>query len=1007
MIFFTDFMKRSGACGVALLLAASAWSQPVQPVYENTSDFDMVYGTATVPPQINATIFINQALFWLDLYTGDPYDTQSTLFLTNKTSGYMYCSPGFRFDFITNSSEVTTVRSPMASFHNQGIISGGDYLTVSATNIFSPGALAVYRYGLLRLTGNNVNISRSLIYAGPNPYMEDSAIYDGLNIGRTYYYNPPGVKDAYWAVGQNGSFGTNGARLALPVIGTRYFEPPYAATPTHQVLERTAFTGTRPVTNTYTLPSFDTGSYGLYTAYAVSNQITLTSSVVQVVFVPTNNATLSKGLITSRVRFDTTYGAANPIVEFSAPYYDRVERTNKVNAFYLIDNSATVTNFTYLANVSYFNMQDTGGAQSTNKATGTLRPNVYETSMSEPYGWTYGVGPNLAYTNTLFYGTNFLTNAVNYIYSAYSAILNPPFTNSLDTTGVNDPSNSVGRVEIVADQLDLRQARIKAENFLSIKTTNLIGNTLAVVDAPVINYDLGSTAPVLSVSNLVAKSYNRLSGQVYAWSAVWTVDSVVSNDFTGLLQTNHTKFHVLFADFVLDAQLPVVLNEFAVRGTNVVIYDPLVITKSLMVDAESLRVAAEGTNVGSITLPAGTNWLPQSFPRLDYFTNEGVISISGSGNFYRLYDTNDLYGQPVTLERPYQVWNNSGMITGASHVVQASNLVNSGTFVATSGGFDIVATNALLDDSFWIGRSDLRINAANLDVTNSMISVGGTLVLNVTNRLSDGGPTANNYWEMANGFSLDQRPQSGDLLGTRIYSWAYFNSLVSHVWSGENRGVSPAGFSNNAALGSLVLVGGEYSLFHFAGAGTNDALYVDYLEFVDYATNIQTALAVETNLTIYFANANISPDKLNGALRGRLKWVYNYTGANSTTNILVDGRLVPMNTALMQSAYSDLDADGIPNKVDTTPLLSGSSLDLQVEYVRLPMLAAQISWYAIKGSTSYVEYRTSLVGGNWVTLTALLQGPTNGRLTVVDPVRDGQQRYYRVRVEPVIGLAQP
>jgi hypothetical protein len=411
--------------------------------------------------------------------------------------------------------------------------------------------------------------------------------------------------------------------------------------------------------------------------------------------------------------------------------------------------------------------------------------------------------------------------------------------------------------------------------------------------------------------------------------------------------------------------------------------------------------------VGSITLPAGTNWLPQSFPRLDYFTNEGVISISGSGNFYRLYDTNNQYGQPVTLEWPYQVWNNSGMITGASHVVLASNLVNSGTFVATSGGFDIAATNVWLDGSYWSGRSDLRIKAANLEATNSAISVGGTLVLNVTNRLSDGGPTASNFWAMANGFSLDHRPQSGDLLGTSIGSFAYFNSLVSHVWSAENRGVSPAGFSNNAALGSLVLIGDEFSLFHFAGAGTNDALYVDYLEFVDYATNVTTALVVETNLTIYFANANISPDKLNGALRGRLKWVYNYTGANSTTNILVDGRLVPMNTALMQSAFSDLDADGIPNKVDTTPLLSGSSLDVKVEYVRTPSLVARISWYAIKGSTNYVDYRTSLVGGDWVNLTTLAQGASNGRLTVVDPVGSGQQRFYRVRVAPVIGLAQP
>jgi hypothetical protein len=327
--------------------------------------------------------------------------------------------------------------------------------------------------------------------------------------------------------------------------------------------------------------------------------------------------------------------------------------------------------------------------------------------------------------------------------------------------------------------------------------------------------------------------------------------------------------------------------------------------------------------------------------------------------------------------------------------------------VASAGSFDFHVTNATLVGGLLSAKSDLHLMADNLDAVNSTMTIGGSLLLDVTNRLSDGGVAANNSWTVADGFNLAQRPETGDLLGTRIISTAAYNSLVNHAWGGEDRGISAAGFSNNAALGRLVLDGQDLSLFRFTGTGTNNALYVDYLECLNYATNIQAALAVETNLTIYFANANISPDKLNGALRGRLKWVYNYTGANSTTNIMVDGRLVPMNTALMQSAYSDLDADGIPNKVDTTPLLSGSSLDLQVEYVRLPMLAAQISWYAIKGSTSYVDYRTSLVGGDWVTLTALGQGATNGRLTVVDPVRDGQQRFYRVRVEPVIGLAQP
>jgi hypothetical protein len=166
-------------------------------------------------------------------------------------------------------------------------------------------------------------------------------------------------------------------------------------------------------------------------------------------------------------------------------------------------------------------------------------------------------------------------------------------------------------------------------------------------------------------------------------------------------------------------------------------------------------------------------------------------------------------------------------------------------------------------------------------------------------------------------------------------------------------------------------------------------------------------LAVEPNLTIYFANANISPDKLNGALRGRLRWVYSYAGANSSTNVLVDGRPFTINSALLQSAFSDLDGDGIVNKVDPTPLLSGSSLNLQVTYLRTPSLTAQISWDAIRYSTNWVEFRTNLTTGDWFTLTNIVQGPVNSRLTVLDPVKGGKQKYYRVRVSPYLGLVQP
>lgn len=46
------------------------------------------------------------------------------------------------------------------------------------------------------------------------------------------------------------------------------------------------------------------------------------------------------------------------------------------------------------------------------------------------------------------------------------------------------------------------------------------------------------------------------------------------------------------------------------------------------------------------------------------------------------------------------------------------------------------------------------------------------------------------------------------------------------------------GFVNNAAVGRMVLDGGQSSVFRFAGTTGNNALYVDRLEFVNFPADI-------------------------------------------------------------------------------------------------------------------------------------------------------------------------
>jgi hypothetical protein len=463
----------------------------------------------------------------------------------------------------------------------------------------------------------------------------------------------------------------------------------------------------------------------------------------------------------------------------------------------------------------------------------------------------------------------------------------------------------------------------------------------------------------------------------------------------------------MFVDYLMQPNVDVKLYDLAVRGTNVVLYDSIQVTSNLVVDANSLTIATRGGTNASLTLPYATGWSPANFPRLLHLTNQGDILIPTAGDFSLRLNTNNYYGQPVTLDLPYLDLVNSGKITGASLDFHASNFVNSGEIIAQSGIAEFRLTNGVLSGGSISARSDVQFTAANFSATGSAIDASGALMLDVTNHLTDGGPGANNDWQVSDGMLLARRPQTGDLLGTKITSRAAYNTLVRHTWGAQDRGVGPAGYSNNAAVGHLVLDGANQSLFQFAGAGVSNALYVDYLEFKNFTTNVLSALEIEPGMVVYFANANLSPEKLNGALQGRLLWVYNYAGPMSTTNVLLDGVYIPMNLPLMQSTYSDLDGDNIPNKVDTVPLFSQTQLDFRSQYLPTPSPRTELSWYAIRYSTNWVEYRTDIAATNWFSLTNIIQGSVNGRLTVADPVKTGSQRYYRVRLDPYIGLGKP
>src|SRR5439155_23733149 len=201
-------------------------------------------------------------------------------------------------------------------------------------------------------------------------------------------------------------------------------------------------------------------------------------------------------------------------------------------------------------------------------------------------------------------------------------------------------------------------------------------------------------------------------------------------------------------------------------------------------------------------------------------------------------------------------------------------------------------------------------------VSNSFIQAGNSLIISATNRLMDSGTIGTNYWNTSGGFQMITLPAISDLLGTYMRSTtAGFDQESFHTWAAEDRGPSTFGYDNNLALGKLTLDGGRNGLFHFSAplGQTGRALYVDYLELLNYATNNASgALDIAPDITIYFANANVNPAKLDGSNGGRLRWLPSFLGPLSSTNITYpSSRTYTFNAALCESPDLDSDGDGL------------------------------------------------------------------------------------------------
>ncbi|HEY3931665.1 MAG TPA: hypothetical protein VGM58_04780 [Verrucomicrobiae bacterium] len=863
---------------------------------DSTATFSGSINNANLP-NVDATNFYNSGS-WNIVTTPLPYETQHTLNYTNTgngtTSGSMIGSVGWEFDYgpLTDGG-----RGMSASFFNDGqaVIQANDgtvsylsgyydnlasYLLISATNIVNKGTLIAGANGEIVLTGANVTLARSSL--------EIAGIQAQGNIISSNNFTPDtAIYDEYWLEGTNlNVFGS-------PWSGTGVYqftffnasEPCEASNATVQIGPLTP-----QVADSYTT---NLNPYTVVTTNSSGNPnppFTLYSNIVrQASFVAVSDPNITASNHFNSALVPTNY-FETVAVQFIMLSTNVVTLAVQTNTLYLVDDLASSTNRTLLTN-SVINP----AAECTSP---TLRPGSVIVSRTDPilaFGSVFntgaafasgapGMGPPPA---NFFYDTTFSNYSVaNGIFDLYSASVDNLASEIPGSSEGASITNLPGRIQIYANNLDLTRTRMDDEGAeITIVATTLIGSAGAAISCQNLSFNLGSTNGFLNITNLVIPTVTRLHGTVDEWSGLWTnVMYVITNNYmpvvnggltnwvpSPLTNTEEMDLAITVVDATgLSSTVPVTVQNLVLNSTNITISDNINdIAQSFFFGGQSLTI------LGNLNLSGVQDWAYTNAPTIQYFTNNGVLTIPNNAHFGDDGPTN------------YLTFVNNGVIFSGAQIINSVNLQINGTNETSSGPFYGICQTGQLSGAGIFSAGDIQFSANSLQFSQgNIISAQNALDFTVTNSLSDSGDGSGNTFYCQNGFNLYIKPATGDLLGTTITTMASGQDEVDHLWAGLDQGATAAGFTNNVVIGDLVLspIGNTNlePLFAFYGTTGGNGLYVNNLDLsqlTDYANEIY----IDPSLTIYFVTANLNanvditgfPDAehyLNGKFGGHLVW---------------------------------------------------------------------------------------------------------------------------------------
>ena len=914
--------------------------------------------STSLPINIDDPIFVNENFF--QVATQVPFETQNTLYFTNRGQfigrALIPSIPngGFRFEYIDGT---TGVRKPAAVIDNQAgaSITGQPYVILNATNILNQGTISAGQTGLVRITGQNVDLHRGVIDLGRGT---PSSGYSTP----TNYFPATGVSDLHWGVGTNSVT----VSTLLSIAGSRVT----VRSPQYRV------NTPRLVTTQLQLNSPRSWVYQQFVGDAADP----TNQVIQAVFVLSG----STNVITD-VSFINGPDPANTFktvaVKFSGSETNILNGQRVSKQLVLMDTLASDTNFFLITNLvtqatyrpGSFDLEWSGqGGASSNAFIST---NMFKAFFSPAF--TNGS----AYSNTVV-----SANYAGYQAQVFGQV--PPAANS----SLVQLTNLAGRLEVVADKLDLTRAKIQSMSLVSVTAKDYKGSKGIAVDAPYVNYDLTSKGDSLKLESLTGDSVTRFaSGKLTAYSTVFTnsFDLAVTNVDTGAVDTKHyeTAFHVLMVASTLDSEsINVAVSSLTLGNTNVSIEDAITVSDRLKSTAENLTIN------GSLTFQNGVrNFGSTNMPNLKTLTNNGIFSVNG-----HLALASD-------RTTPLDVYVNRGTNSSIGADIWAKDFQNYGQIANILGAVHINADSVKFDGSSsgLSAGTDLSISAKSLKLRGATITAGRSISLSATDTLTDGGIENPNHLTSTLGISIDKLPAGASFSSTIVEVNAPENTEAFISWPSANLGATAAGFAKNGSFGKLILGSANDGVITFAGTGSGQALYVDYLQIgTTIALAMDSYMSFLGDYTLYFADSNLPAEQLDGLLDGRIRWVSSQAGFYSGVDFgLPNGGVARVNRALLNSETIDSNGNGIANAFDPDPF---TITPVKVTLSNGSNAAATVSWPAVAGGRYRLESSARLDQPDWKVVTTV-RNESNQAATLKGSETlssDGSTRFYRVTLVP-------